>query len=209
MNNILCYGDSNTWGYTPGTGERFPWNRRWPGILQHSLGKTFYIIEAGLNGRTTAFDDPCKAGCNGLTSLCSVLESCPLLNMIILMLGTNDLKYHLNVSASETARGIERLVEIIEATSARATRDPPKILIVSPPGIDASSLRSGTLFEGALEKVSEFPRLFAEVADKKKCQFLDAAHFVNPSPVDGVHLDAQGHVRLAGVIARILVGTSE
>jgi len=208
MENILCYGDSNTWGYAPGTGERFSWDCRWPGILQQSLGKTFHIIEAGLNGRTTVFDDPDKAGCNGLTSLGPILESCPLLSMVILMLGTNDLKYHLDVSAIETAQGIERLVEIIEANSARATQDVPQILIVSPPGIHAGSLTSSTLFRGAREKLREFPRLFADVADKKGCRFLDAAQFVNPSPVDGVHLDEQGHARLAQMIARALVGAS-
>jgi lysophospholipase L1-like esterase len=208
MKNILCYGDSNTWGYAPGAGVRFSRDRRWPGILQQSLGNTFHIIEAGLNGRTTVFDDPDKAGCNGLTSLGPVLESCPLLAMVILMLGTNDLKYHLDVSATETAQGIERLVEIIEAHSAKATRDAPQILIVSPPGIHAGSLTSGPLFRGALEKSREFPRLFAEVADKRGCHFLDAAQFVKPSPVDGVHLDEQGHLRLARVIARTLVETS-
>jgi len=209
MKSILCYGDSNTWGYAPGAGERFSWDRRWPGILQQSLGNTFNIIEAGLNGRTTAFDDPAKAGCNGLTSLGPVLESCPLLDMVILMLGTNDLKYHLGVSATETAQGIERLVEIIETHSTRATQDAPQILIVSPPGIHAGSLTSGPLFRGAMKKWREFPRLFAEVAHKKGCHFLDAAQFVNPSPVDGVHLDEQGHLRLAQVITRTLLEASE
>jgi lysophospholipase L1-like esterase len=208
MKDILCYGDSNTWGYAPGTGERFSWERRWPGILQQSLGETFHIIEAGLNGRTTVFDDPDKAGCNGLTTLGPVLESCPLLAMVILMLGTNDLKYHLDVSAFDTAQGIERLVDLIEADSARAMRKTPQILIVSPPGIDAGSLKSGPLFKGALDKLREFPRLFAEVADNKGCHFLDAAQFVNPSRVDGVHLDERGHIRLAQVIARTVIEAS-
>ena len=208
MKNILCYGDSNTWGYVPGAGARFSLDRRWPGILQQSLGNTFHIIEAGLNGRTTVFDDPANTGCNGLTSLGPLLESCPLLDMVILMLGTNDVKYHLGVHARETAKGIERLVEIIEAHSASATRDAPQILIVSPPGIHAGSLMSGPLFRGALEKLRELPQLFAEVADKKGCHFLDAAQFVNPSPVDGVHLDEQGHLRLAQMIAHTLTEAS-
>ena len=208
MKNILCYGDSNTWGYAPGTGERFSWKRRWPGILQQSLGNTFHIIEAGLNGRTTVFDDPDKAGVNGLTSLGPALQSCPPLAMVILMLGTNDLKVHLNVSAIETAQGIERLVETIEADSARAKRGGPQILIVSPPGIRAGAPTSGHLFRGAPEKLREFPRLFAKVADNKGCRFLDAAQFVKPSPVDGVHLDEQGHLRLAQAITHTVIETS-
>lgn len=205
MKNVLCYGDSNTWGYAPGIGERFTWELRWPGILQQTLGKTFHIIEAGLNGRTTVFDDPDKAGCNGLTSLGPMLESCPLLDVVILMLGTNDLKHHLDVRAIETAQGIERLIEKIEADSERKIQDTPKILIVSPPGIRAGSLMSGSLFQGALEKLREFPRLFSEVADNKGCYFLDAAQFVKPSTVDGVHLDERGHARLAQVITRALI----
>jgi len=205
MKNVLCYGDSNTWGYVPGIGARFPWELRWPGILQQSLGKTFHIIEAGLNGRTTVFDDPRKAGCNGLTSLGPILESCPLLDVVIFMLGTNDLKHHLDVSAIETAQGIECLVEKIEADSERKVQDTPKMLIISPPGIHAGSLMSSSLFQGAVEKLRELPRLFAEVADNKGCYFLDAAQFVKPGTVDGVHLDEHGHARLAQVITRALI----
>ena len=205
MKNVLCYGDSNTWGYAPGSGERFTGELRWPGILQKSLGKTFHIIEAGLNGRTTIFDDPDKAGCNGLTSLGPILESCPLLDVVILMLGTNDLKHHLDVSAIETAQGIERLIEKIEADSERKIQDTPKILIVSPPGIRAGSLMSGSLFQGALEKLRELPRLFSEVAANKGCYYLDEAQFVKPSTVDGLHLDERGHARLAQVITRTLI----
>lgn len=189
-------------------GERFPREHRWPGILQQSLGKAFHIIEAGLNGRTTVFDDPGKAGCNGLTSLGPILESCPPLAMVILMLGTNDLKYHLDVSAIETAQGIECLVEKIRANSAREMQGTPQILIVSPPRIHTGKLTSGSLFQGVLEKSREFPRIFSEVADNKGCHFLDAAQFVNPSSVDGVHLDEQGHARLAQVIASTLIEAS-
>lgn len=205
MKNILCYGDSNTWGYTPGTGERFSSTQRWPCILQQSLGKTFHIIEAGLNGRTTVFDDPGKDGRNGLAGLGPLLKSCPPLDLVILMLGTNDLKHHLGVSAVETARGIERLVEEIELRSAGLKPESTQILIISPPGIETSSQSQDPLFRGALEKMREFPRLFAEVANNKACHFLDAAQFVNPSPIDGVHLDAEGHACLAGAMARLLV----
>ena len=204
VKNILCYGDSNTWGYVPGTGERFSWEQRWPGILQRSLGKSFHVIEAGLSGRTTVFDDPGAAGCNGLTSLGTLLDSCPPLALVILMLGTNDLKHHLNVSAIETAQGIERLVETIAMYSGSAVQHLPQILIVSPPGIHTGSLPSGALFQGAPEKLREFPRLFADVASNKGCHFLDAAQLVNPSPVDGVHLDEQGHALLARAITRTL-----
>jgi lysophospholipase L1-like esterase len=204
IKNILCYGDSNTWGYVPGTGDRFPWEHRWPGMLQRLLGESFHIIEAGLNGRTTMFDDPGKAGRNGLTGLDAVLESHPRLAIVILMLGTNDLKHHLGVSAIQTAQGIERLVEKIVTKSVAAKQDMPQILIISPPGIHTGA-QPPSQFQGALEKLREFPRLFAQVADNTGCQFLNAAQFVSPSPVDGVHLDEQGHARLAEAIASRMV----
>ena len=204
MKNILCYGDSNTWGYTPGTGERFSSTQRWPCLLKQALGKTFHIIEAGLNGRTTVFDDPGKDGRNGLAGLGLVLKSCPPLDLVILMLGTNDLKHHLDVSAVKTARGIERLVDEIELRSAALKQESTQILIISPPSIETSLQSQNPLFRGALEKMREFPRLFAEVANNKACHFLDAAQFVNPSPIDGVHLDAEGHACLARAIARLI-----
>ncbi len=128
--------------------------------------------------------------------------------MVIVMLGTNDLKHHLGASASETARGIERLIEVIEAYSAAVLRDKPQILIVSPPGIRFGALASDSLFQGAAEKLCEYPRLFSAVAAARGCHFLDAAQCVNPSVVDGVHLDEQGHLRLARMIARTLIPLS-
>lgn len=208
IKNILCYGDSNTWGYIPGTGKRFPLAHRWPGILQQSLGESFHIIEAGLCGRTTAFDDPGKAGCNGLTDLGPVLASCPSLAMVILMLGTNDLKYHLDVGATDTARGISRLADVIEKQASKQGREAPEVLIVSPPVILSGLQTPGSLFQGAGEKLHQFPRLFAEVADTMACHFLNAAQFVEPSTVDGVHLDGQGHRMLAREIERAVVKLS-
>lgn len=205
MTNILCYGDSNTWGYIPGTGKRYSCERRWPCILQQLLGRAFNVIEAGLNGRTTVFDDPGKAGRNGLVGLGPALESCPSLDWVILMLGTNDLKYHLGVSAVDTARGVGRLVEEIELRSEVLKQKMTQVLIVSPPGIDTSSLSPDPLFKGAAGKLREFPRLFAEVANIKACHFLDSARFVKPSPIDGVHLDAEGHAQLAAAMARVLI----
>jgi lysophospholipase L1-like esterase len=208
MKNILCYGDSNTWGYIPGTGERFAAEQRWPGILQQSLGKSFHIIEAGLNGRTTIFDDPTKAGCNGLSGLAAVLDAHAALDAVILMLGTNDLKHHLNVSAVETARGIECLVDKIRSHAEDTAQNRPHILIVSPPRICTTTSASASLFQGAGEKSHDLPRLFAEVANNRRCHFLDAARLVNPSAVDGVHLDLQGHARLGQTIGRMLAATS-
>lgn len=205
MKTVLCYGDSNTWGFIPGTGKRFSIGQRWPGILQKSLRKKFLIIEAGLNGRTTVFDDPFKTGRNGLASLRPTLDSHSPVDLVILMLGTNDLKDHLGVHAADAARGVARLVETISSSAAGPAGGAPQILLVSPPEIGPYSASLSLQFQGALEKSREFSRLFAEIAENKGCHFLEAAQFVSPSPVDGVHLDEGGHARLAKAIAKTLV----
>lgn len=202
MKHILCYGDSNTWGYTPGSGERFSRQQRWPGVLARILGKSFHVIEDGLNGRTTAFDDPDEPGRSGLAGLEAVLADCPALDMVILMLGTNDLKQHLNAGAGDIARGAERLIERIAAYAHKAGWRPPQILLVSPPAIEAVSPYIAEVFEGGFAASRELPRLFAEMAGRHGCHFLDAQEYVRVSGVDGVHLDRAGHTSLARAIAR-------
>ena len=88
--SVLCFGDSNTWGYVD----------------------PYHVIEEGLNGRTTVFDEPFRDGRNARTTLLAVLETHAPLDLLIIMLGTNDLKHHLNVSASESARGLGCLLQI-------------------------------------------------------------------------------------------------
>ena len=119
--SVLCFGDSNTWGYIPLTAGRLLRSERWPGILQKSLGDSYYVIEEGLNGRATVFDEPFRDGRNARTTLLAVLESHAPLDLLIIMLGTNDLKHHLNVSAHESARGINALLQI--ATNSATSSD--------------------------------------------------------------------------------------
>ena len=110
--SVLCFGDSNTWGYIPLTAGRLIRGHRWYGILQQFLGGPYYVIEEGLNGRTTVFDEPVRDGRNARTTMLAVLETHAPLDLLIIMLGTNDLKHHLNASASESARGLGCLLQI-------------------------------------------------------------------------------------------------
>src|SRR5688572_13370016 len=108
MKTILCFGDSNTWGYVPGTGKRYPRSERWPGVLQETLGNEFLIIEEGLNARTTTMDDPIRGGAikNGLTYLRPCLESHAPIDLVLLLLGTNDLKHRFGLSAYDVAANV-------------------------------------------------------------------------------------------------------
>lgn len=135
MRRILCYGDSNTWGYDAAADDRFPEEVRWTGVLQQLLGEGFRVIEEGQPGRTTVWDDPIEEHRNGKTALYSVLESQSPVDLVVLMLGTNDLKPRFSLNAFDIAAGLERLVRIIQTHLPTAQRRPPEILLVCPPPV--------------------------------------------------------------------------
>lgn len=207
MLSVLCYGDSNTWGYIPGSGARFPASRRWPGVVQARLGASFRIIEAGLNGRTTNRDDPRDPGKNGLSDLLPTLRAHAPVDLVILMLGTNDLKRHLGASALDVARGVQQLVEVIRHSDAGHDSAAPRVMIVAPPGVGPVSQRRSPEFRGATQKSLHLPRHLARVAKQHDCLYLDAGRLVRPSPADSVHLGAFAHQRLAAAIAGVLAGS--
>ncbi len=97
IKTILCYGDSNTWGYIPATAGRYPPDVRWPGVMRKLLGEKYNVIEEGLNGRTTVWEDPYKPGRNGLELLIPILDSHNPIDLVVVMLGTNDLKHFYGV----------------------------------------------------------------------------------------------------------------
>ena len=133
--NVLCYGDSNTYGYTPLTGTRYEKDVRWTGVLQKMLGDEYCVIEEGCNGRTTIHDDPIEGWKNGYDYLKPCLNSHRPVDVVILMLGSNDLKKCFKLSAKEIAEGAEALVrEIISFTSYKQEYV-PAIILVSPPVI--------------------------------------------------------------------------
>ena len=117
MKTILCYGDSNTWGYVPGSGKRYVENQRWTGVMQNLLGDSFRVIEEGLNARTTVLDDPTRAFRNGKEYLIPCLDSHAPIDVIILMLGTNDLKHRFGLSAFDIGANIATLIEMMRQSS--------------------------------------------------------------------------------------------
>ena len=202
---ILCYGDSNTWGYVPDTGERFDELTRWPRRLASQLGQGYYVVEAGLNGRTTAFDDPIEAGRNGLMALNTYLSThCPI-DLIIVMLGTNDTKKFLNLPPYMISRGLESI--IMQARQAQYGRNGqlPKLLIVSPVSIGVSGLNDhiSEYFDAtSAEKANQLKNWYSQLAEQYGCGFLDAAAVAKPSLEDGIHLEAEGHALLAETLAQ-------
>lgn len=207
IRRVLCYGDSNTWGYVPGIRNRYPENVRWTGVVQQLLGDDYRILENGLNGRTTVYDDPYFPCRNGLASLDYALLADAPLDMVVLSLGTNDLKF---ADARQSVRGAGRLLwEILSADNRLQTDAPifpysPKVLLISPICIHPkiAEINPDTTFRGAPPKSLEFSEHFRKLAEQhENVFFLDAAEYAVPSDVDGVHMSEESHKKLGYAIA--------
>jgi lysophospholipase L1-like esterase len=203
MKTILCYGDSNTWGYSPHTGERFPPDVRWTGVLRQTLGTDYRVIEEGLNGRTTVWDDPIEgAHKNGKAYLVPCLESHAPFDLITIMLGTNDLKQRFNILPSDIAAGAGVLVEVALRSAAGVGGKAPKVLLMCPPPTAATE---GTpfaeMFAGAQEKSQKLAARYRVVAEMLGCAFLDAGEIVVSSPVDAIHFEPDAHRKLGEAVA--------
>lgn len=205
MKTILCYGDSNTWGYIPGGKGRYPYSIRWTGVLQNELGSDYKIIEEGLNGRTTVFDDPIEGGFkSGLSYLTPCLETHKPLDLVILMLGTNDLKRRFALSAQDISQGVARLTEIVLKSDAGVEGKAPEVLIVSPiqTGDMKHSCFSQMFDPQTCKTVSKQLAYYYQIAAQTfGCYYLDAAQFAMPSDIDALHMTAEGHHRLGRAIA--------
>ena len=213
MKTILCYGDSNTFGVNPdydGTPDspfRWPYDVRWPGVLAGLLGPDYHIIEEGLGGRTTAWEDQTVAGRNGLSSLLPVLQSHEPLDMVIIMLGTNDLKGVYQASVMEIGRGMDALLRVCLNPYTYDVPGVPKVLVVSPihlgEGIGHSWLR-GVFDAHSREKSMLLADELQSVAQRYGCLFYDAAKAASASEKDSVHMDASAHRKLAEALAPLV-----
>jgi len=201
MKSILCYGDSNTWGFNPETQSRFDEQTRWTGVMSASLGSEYRIIEEGLNGRTTVFDDPISGPKNGLTYLLPCLESHQPLDLVILALGVNDLKKRFSLPATDIADGVRRLVQVIQQQGNAFCKIPaPQVLIVAPPPTAKLTLYS-EMFEGAEEKSKLLAKHYLRVSKETNCAYLDAGSVIKASPLDGIHFELEEHKKLGQALA--------
>ncbi|CUX57910.1 GDSL-like Lipase/Acylhydrolase [Clostridium sp. C105KSO15] len=203
MTTILCFGDSNTFGSNPGgSPARYPYGVRWTGRLQQILGNGFQIIEEGMGGRTTVWEDPLEQGRCGLSFLPVALQSHKPLDLVILSLGTNDCKSFFCASERVIARGMNRLVETVRRCDYGPDAAVPQILIISP--IHMGGEVSHSIFEAfdqeSARKVRQLSPLYEEIAVKNGCGFLDASRVTGPGP-DQLHMDGAGHKALAEAIA--------
>lgn len=201
MIRILCYGDSNTWGFRPDKPfTRFPHNVRWTGVLRLLLGDDYEIIEEGLNGRTTVWDDPFADHKNGKTYLPPCLESHSELDLVVIMLGTNDLKAHFNLTPADVAQGLKALHGLVKSSGSGRHGTAPDILIISPPPVGKLTLLAGT-YGDASEKSLHLATQIELITRLFGCCFMDAGKIVTSSPIDGVHWEADQHKRFAHAVS--------
>jgi lysophospholipase L1-like esterase len=204
MPTIVCFGDSNTYGTPPvralGEWGRFGPQERWPGRLRQTLGSDWHVIEEGLPGRTILQDDPIEgAHKNGLKLLPAVLESHRPIDLMIVMLGTNDLKARFGLPAEDVARSLAVMTETILRSPAGPEGQAPAVLLIAP----ATLLETGPfvhMFAGAAAKSQDLGALFEQVAAKLGTGFLDAAPLVRVAPEEGIHFGADQHAILAAAV---------
>lgn len=199
---VVCFGDSNTHGYRAADGGRFERDARWPGVLAAELGAVHQVIEEGLNGRTTIWDDPMLDGRNGRTYLLPCLRSHAPVDVVVLMLGTNDTKGMLGAAAPDIASAAGALVELALHSGTGPDGGPPRVLLVAPPLLgELTAVSEVWGFGEAQAKSERFGRLYRTVAELKGVAFLDAGPVAEVDPADGVHLTAAGHAALGRAIA--------
>lgn len=197
---IVCFGDSNTWGYIPGSGKRYDPDVRWPGKLAFITGDT--VVEEGLNGRTSAFPDPGLPWATGTDYIEACVCSHEPIDLLIIMLGTNDMKTYVSNCADASAKGIAKAAAM--ARNALGRQD-LKVLLVSPIEIGERCCEIEEIkLQFNADSVSNSKRLKKELqeqADLHHCYFLNAAEYAKPSEIDAIHLDHAGHAMLAEAIA--------
>ena len=192
---ILCFGDSNTYGYDFDTG-RFDDETRWTMRLASFLGDGYRVIEEGLNGRTFIHDDPTEGGHkNGMKYLPPCLMSHNPLDLVVIMLGTNETKARFSMNAFTIAQCAQRMVELSRQYAVGPDGKPSKILLVAPILIadDVEKRMFGDAFGPKSAAISRnFAREYHRIATLTGCEFLDAAKFASPWPMDAIHITREG-----------------
>lgn len=193
MKTILCYGDSLTWGYSAVGPSRHKPEDRWPNVLQAKLGAAVQVIAEGLNGRTTAFDDHLSGSDrNGARVLPTLLSTHSPIDLIIIMLGANDMKPFICGRAIGAKQGMERLIEIVRGHAYPLDGPAPDILIVAPPPLcETAEPDFAAMFEGGMKQSQMLASFYSDLADETGCGFFDAGSVARTTPLDGVHLDAE------------------
>ena len=205
--HIVCFGDSNTHGYCADPadcadgGNRFNENERWTCLLQKALGEDYLVLEEGLGGRTTVFVDALHESMDAVGVAYPVLMSHEPVDLLIIMLGTNDTKERFAANAAAIAVGMERLIQKCQSTPCWGANR-PNILVVCPPPLGAG-FHDEVMGKGCVEKSVALPPYMKAVAERNGCAYFDAKD-CEMNPVDFTHLTRKGHAQLAEALAKLV-----
>jgi len=187
----------------PGAGERFSSDVRWSGVLRGELGDNYQVIEEGLNGRTTVWDDPIEGYKNGKEYLIPCLESHKPIDLVIIMLGTNDLKMRFSVPAYDIANAVGALAGIVQKSDVGPNGIAPKVLLMAPPPV-AKLTDFAEMFEGAEAKSKKLAEHYQKIAEEQGCEFYDTSEVIVSSDIDGIHFEASEHQKLGKAVADLV-----
>ena len=205
--HILCLGDSNTHGYCADPkdcadgGIRFNEDERWTCRLQAALGSDYLVTEEGLSGRTTVFVDPIHESMDALSVLYPILKSHECIDLLIIMLGTNDVKERFAANEYVIGAGMERLIQRAKTIDCWGTKK-PNLLVVAPPRI-GDGFHDAVMGNGCVERSRGVAEQFRIVAERNQVHFLNAAD-CEFNQVDFMHLTRKGHAQLAEKLAALV-----
>lgn len=207
MKNVMIFGDSNTWGWDPSNDlvaviKRWPDDVRWPGVMQKELGNEYKVIPEGLNGRTTVWNDPIEEYRCGKDQIIPLLDSHAPLDLVIIMIGTNDLKVRYSVSAQDIANGAGLILDRTLAQIGAFGPAGPKVLFVAPPPLGPVEKGIfGIMFAGNREKSEAMTAHYQNVAETRGVFYFDAATVAKASDADGLHMEKESHAALGQALA--------
>lgn len=211
--HIVCLGDSNTHGYcadpsdcADGSLLRFNETERWTCLLQKALGENYLVLEEGLSGRTTVFQDSLYEGLAAIDYITPCLKSHEPVSLLIIMLGTNDTKERFGANAACISLGLERLIKKAKSVDCWGPDGKPNILIVCPPPIDPRMEQSSVgpcMGAGCAEKSRCLPPLYENTAGQNDCHFYNAKD-CSFNQIDYMHLTSQGHIQLAKALSELV-----
>lgn len=210
--SVLCFGDSLTWGYKPDDRSRYGHDTRWTRLLQKELGERFYVIEDGINGRTTVFEDPVRGDRSGLKHLATARKAHMPIDILIIMLGTNDLQDRFNMSAEAIGLSMGRILFAATQPTDDVEGRPPKVLLMSPPPLGDFT---GTLLNGLFSNAhggvqsKRLAGVYEALAETYGTAFFDTSSVISVSSIDAVHFDAGPQADLARAIARQVRGLAD
>lgn len=204
MKSILCFGDSITWGYNPKNGTRYPPEDRWPRVFEAAAQGRARVIEEALNGRTTATDEPNRPCRNGLAMFPALLEAHAPLDVVIIMLGTNDSAPCYGLTAGRIAFNCVALIRAVNASLSGPGGSTPKMVLIAPPPLGSLNAEMSLLYSGGQATSRGLAAAYDSIAKRFGISFIDAGKIIKVSAVDGVHLDREDQRKLGQAVADVV-----